>query len=61
MSQTVARMDEMTQQNAALAEESAASALMLGRKIAELGALVAAFRTERVAAPAPAPILRRAG
>ncbi|MCZ8044972.1 MAG: methyl-accepting chemotaxis protein [Beijerinckiaceae bacterium] len=65
MSQTVARMDEMTQQNAALAEESAASAVLLGRKIAELDALVAAFRTAGAARaavrPAAALPLRLAG
>ncbi len=65
MSQTVARMDEMTQQNAALAEESAASAVLLGRKIAELDALVAAFRTAGSARaavrPAAAVPLRLAG
>jgi methyl-accepting chemotaxis protein len=55
MSQTVAHMDEMTQANAALAEESAASANALSGKIGELNALVAAFRTgdnARAAAPA---------
>ncbi len=46
MSQTVAHMDEMTQANAALAEQSAASANALAGKIAELNALVAAFRTD---------------
>ena len=65
MSQTVVRMDEMTQQNAALAEESAASAVLLGRKIAELDALVAAFRTAGAARaavrPAAAVPLRLAG
>ncbi|CAN7319964.1 methyl-accepting chemotaxis protein [Bosea sp. LjRoot237] len=45
MSQTIAHMDEMTQQNAALAEESAASATALGQQIERLNALVAAFRT----------------
>lgn len=65
MSQTVARMDEMTQQNAALAEQSAASAVLLGRKIAELDTLVAAFRTAGAGAAANHPALvvplRRAG
>ncbi|WP_054211781.1 methyl-accepting chemotaxis protein [Bosea vaviloviae] len=65
MSQTVARMDEMTQQNAALAEESAASAVMLGRKIAELDALVVSFRTMSAGGsmgrPSPVVPLRRAG
>ncbi|SFI70808.1 methyl-accepting chemotaxis sensory transducer with TarH sensor [Bosea sp. OK403] len=45
MSQTVAHMDEMTQQNAALAEESAASATALSDQIQRLNALVASFRT----------------
>lgn len=65
MSQTVARMDEMTQQNAALAEQSAASAVLLGRKIAELDTLVAAFRTAGAGTAANRPALvmplRRAG
>ncbi|MGQ3281992.1 methyl-accepting chemotaxis protein [Bosea sp. (in: a-proteobacteria)] len=61
MSQTVAQMDEMTQQNAALAEESAASALMLGSKIEELDALMATFRTGRAAArPVPGQSGRQA-
>jgi methyl-accepting chemotaxis protein len=45
MSQTVAQMDEMTQQNAALAEQSAASAVSLNDQISRLNALVATFRT----------------
>ncbi|CAN7293215.1 methyl-accepting chemotaxis protein [Bosea sp. LjRoot90] len=45
MSQTVAHMDEMTQQNAALAEESAASAGSLSGQIRRLNELVASFRT----------------
>ena len=45
MSQAVAHLDEMTQQNAALAEESAASAASLTAKIGQLNELVAAFRT----------------
>ncbi|AZO78507.1 hypothetical protein B5U98_18585 [Bosea sp. Tri-39] len=44
MSQTVAHMDEITQQNAALAEESAASAASLADQIHSLDQLVAAFR-----------------
>ena len=38
-------MDEMTQQNAALAEESAASAGSLSSQIQRLNDLVATFRT----------------
>jgi methyl-accepting chemotaxis protein len=45
MSQTVAHMDEMTQQNAALAEESAASATALSTQIQRLNGLVSSFRT----------------
>ncbi|UZF92483.1 methyl-accepting chemotaxis protein [Bosea sp. NBC_00550] len=45
MSQAVAHMDEMTQQNAALAEESAASATALANQIERLNDLVASFRT----------------
>jgi methyl-accepting chemotaxis protein len=45
MSQAVAHMDEMTQQNAALAEESAASAGALSGQIQRLNELVAGFRT----------------
>jgi len=67
MSQAVAHLDEMTQQNAALAEQSAASAGSLSGRIGQLNDLVATFRTRReatggraVAAPmaayaAPAP------
>ncbi|MFO1146882.1 MAG: methyl-accepting chemotaxis protein [Alsobacter sp.] len=44
MSQAVAHMDEMTQQNAALAEESAASANALSSQIVHLTDLVASFR-----------------
>jgi methyl-accepting chemotaxis protein len=45
----VAHLDEMTQQNAALSEQSAASAGSLSGRIEQLNALVAAFRTGREA------------
>ena len=45
MSQSMSDMDGMTQQNAALAEESAASATSLAQQINQLNDLVAAFRT----------------
>ncbi|MCZ8105583.1 MAG: methyl-accepting chemotaxis protein, partial [Burkholderiales bacterium] len=55
MSQAVAHMDEMTQQNAALAEESAASAGSLSSQIQRLNDLVATFRTGHPQAqPTPA-------
>jgi len=49
MSQAVAHLDEMTQQNAALAEQSAASAGSLSGRIGQLNDLVATFRTRREA------------
>ncbi len=60
MSQAVAHLDEMTQQNAALAEQSAASANALSGRIGQLNDLVATFRTGREAvgqtgAPQPLP------
>ena len=45
MSQAVAHLDEMTQQNAALSEQSAASAGSLSGRIGQLNDLVAAFKT----------------
>jgi len=61
MSQTVAHMDEMTQQNAALAEESAASASSLAGQIDRLNGLVGAFRTgqRRQAGPVVEPARER--
>jgi len=47
MSQAVAHLDEMTQQNAALSEQSAASANSLSGRIEQLNALVATFRTNQ--------------
>ena len=58
MSQTVSHMDEITQQNAALAEESAASARMLLAQIEQLNELVAVFRTGGTAAAARTPMRR---
>jgi methyl-accepting chemotaxis protein len=52
MSQTVAHLDEMTQQNSAMAEESAASAEGLQRQIEQLRDLVGTFKTARSAAGA---------
>ncbi len=45
MSQAVAHLDEMTQQNAALSEQSAASAAALSGRIGQLNQLVSTFRT----------------
>ena len=53
MSQAVAHMDEMTQQNAALAEQSAASAASLSSQIERLNDLVATFRTRGSAKSPP--------
>ncbi len=46
MSTAVARIDEMTQQNSALAEESAASAAELMKQLERLNSLVAMFRID---------------
>jgi methyl-accepting chemotaxis protein len=50
MSQTVTHMDEITQHNATLAEESAASARTLLEQTEQLNRLVSAFRTQESAA-----------
>ncbi|WID97425.1 methyl-accepting chemotaxis protein [Bosea vestrisii] len=66
MSQTVAHMDEMTQQNAALAEESAASATSLSDQIKRLNGLVSTFRiggeqgSARLSVVRPEPMSRSA-
>lgn len=59
MSQTIAHMDETTQANSALAEQSASSADDLMREIATLRSLVAFFRTDASgqAGRPPRPIL----
>ena len=49
MSHTVAHLDEITQSNAALAEESAASANALASRIAQLNGLVSGYRTDNAA------------
>ncbi|WP_420104263.1 methyl-accepting chemotaxis protein [Bosea sp. (in: a-proteobacteria)] len=62
MSQTVAHMDGMTQQNAALAEQSAAAALILVERIDNLRSFVASFRTAQDGRGAGAPVpMRLAG
>jgi methyl-accepting chemotaxis protein len=49
MSQALTQLDDMTQQNAALSEESAAAAGLLDRRVKELNNLVAVFRTNAAA------------
>jgi methyl-accepting chemotaxis protein len=60
MSTAVARIDEMTQQNSALAEQSAASASELMRQLEQLNALVATFRIDPSQAGAAAPAIAHA-
>ena len=55
MSQAISHMDGMTQQNAALAEQSSASATALGGQIAMLNELVAQFTVAGGRRPAPRP------
>ncbi|WP_162246260.1 methyl-accepting chemotaxis protein [Bosea sp. Leaf344] len=62
MAQTVAHLDEMTQQNAALSEQSAASAGTLSQQIQRLNQVVASFRTRTGGTPqrAATPAMARA-
>lgn len=55
MAQVVAQMDEITQQNAALSEESAASAMSLSEQIDRLNKMVDGFRTSSGTAVRPTP------
>lgn len=55
MSTAVARIDEMTQQNSALAEESAASSVELMKQLERLNALVATFRIDAATQRPPQP------
>ncbi|WP_019374184.1 methyl-accepting chemotaxis protein, partial [Melaminivora alkalimesophila] len=52
VNQAVGQLDQMTQQNAALVEESAAAALSLREQAARLAAAVQVFRLESEAGPA---------
>jgi methyl-accepting chemotaxis protein len=57
---SMSQMDEMTQQNAAMTEQSTAAAISLQEQASKLKGLVAFFRTsagQRVAAPVAAPIV----
>ncbi|RFB71171.1 MULTISPECIES: methyl-accepting chemotaxis protein [unclassified Herbaspirillum] len=56
----IARMDQMTQQNAALVEHAAASAESMSLQATRLAGAVAAFKLGEAAAPAVAPISRPA-
>ncbi len=56
----VTQLDQVTQQNAALVEESAAAAESLKHQAANLAQTVAAFKLSRHAASAPAPVARAA-
>ena len=47
MSQAIAHMDEMTQQNAALAEQGAGAAASLAEHVQRLAEFVEAFKTGR--------------
>ncbi|KQP49684.1 methyl-accepting chemotaxis protein [Pseudorhodoferax sp. Leaf274] len=52
----IAGLDQMTQQNAALVEESAAAARSLGEQAVSLAQAVAGFRTDAAAAVSVAPV-----
>jgi methyl-accepting chemotaxis protein len=51
----IASMDEMTQRNGALVEETSASAQSLSNQAQDLAGLVQRYRLDDTAAPAPAP------
>ncbi|WP_415842069.1 methyl-accepting chemotaxis protein, partial [Paracidovorax anthurii] len=55
--EAVNHLDQVTQQNAALVEQSAAAAASLRSQSEQLSALVAVFRLERSAEAAPAPAM----
>ncbi|WCM92480.1 methyl-accepting chemotaxis protein [Acidovorax sp. NCPPB 2350] len=55
--EAVNHLDQVTQQNAALVEQSAAAAASLRSQSEQLSALVAVFRLERSAETAPAPAM----
>ncbi|WP_157982075.1 methyl-accepting chemotaxis protein [Oceanicella sp. SM1341] len=46
VNQSISHMDQMTQQNSGLADQSASTALSLSQEIGELASLVSAFRTK---------------
>ena len=54
---SVAQLDQMTQQNAALVEQSAAAAESLKEQAEKLSAVVATFRLDRAAPPPRAAAL----
>jgi methyl-accepting chemotaxis protein len=56
----IGHMDQVTQQNAAAAEESTAASRTMSNETAQLAALVGQFRVARAEAPATVPERRRA-
>ncbi len=61
VNRAVADLDRMTQQNAALVEQSAAAAENLKEQAARLGRLMATFRTASASTPPPPPPAPQAG
>jgi methyl-accepting chemotaxis protein len=59
VNQSIAAMDDVTQQNAALVEEAAAAAGALEEQAAQLSRIVAEFKLEDVARADPLPALLR--
>jgi methyl-accepting chemotaxis protein len=61
VNQAIGQMDQVTQQNAALVEESAAAAASMQDQAAKLAQVVGVFKLDaRLAAPAPAPAAAKA-
>lgn len=61
VNQSIATMDDVTQQNAALVEEAAAAAGALEEQAGRLAQVVGVFKLEETAAERALPALRHAG
>jgi methyl-accepting chemotaxis protein len=59
VNQAITQMDTVTQQNAALVEQAAAAAASMQQQSARLSEAVGVFKLNNLAAPRPAPALRR--
>lgn len=60
VNKSVNEMDQVTQQNAAMVEQSTAASLSLAQEASHLGDLVSRFRVAEMASAAPAPVRQAA-
>ena len=56
MNQAVSNLDQMTQQNAALVEESSAAAMSMNEQAQRLAQVVAVFNVGQTGMPSPRPL-----